>query len=116
MILAGTFVREQLDNAGYLPHTRPVMVRMPSDWLPGETKPCLVRTNSAMGLHQAGYAYSELECDELSQLRQVDATFYGREFQPQYRQVQWYCQRVEASLVCREPGFGNVVRALSARR
>lgn len=74
-----------------------------ANWILGESKYCTSLPEAATDKHEAGYAFEFANCDE-GPSHLVKITFWGREEQPEYVQVNWKCVRNADQLTCADQG------------
>ena len=92
------------DDLGFKSHTAEVTITAQQNWFIGESKSCAsAPLAKADEHHRFGYALTDLLCDDgVGHLMKV--TFWGREEQPEYAQVNWKCVRNADQFTCAEQG------------
>jgi hypothetical protein len=87
-----------LDGMGWIAHTVQTKITVSPNWMVGETKTCsspiLTGNDAAIEHTDEGYALYLIACDD-SPVETFEVMFYGRKEQPEYRSVQWSCERRE---------------------
>lgn len=82
------------DEHGWFAHDRSASVWMPSDWLVGEFKTCVLASGETMPV---------LDCsvDSGSTLHEMSVEFHGSlDALESKKQSNWKCQRIEQSINC----------------